>query len=105
MRVEIVEGDITAQAVDAIVNAADDPARELAMCHTSSLAVVDEMGASSIAFPAISTGVYGYPIEEAARVALRAVREASTRVEHVRFVLFDREAHTVFLEAWNPGRS
>jgi O-acetyl-ADP-ribose deacetylase (regulator of RNase III) len=76
------------------------PARELAACYVASLAVADEIGARSIAFPAISTGVYGYPMHEAARVALRAVLGATTRVERVRFVLFDDEAHRVFLDAW-----
>jgi O-acetyl-ADP-ribose deacetylase (regulator of RNase III) len=76
------------------------PARELATCHAASLAVADEVGARSLAFPAISTGVYGYPMHEAARVALRAVLGATTRVERVRFVLFDAEAHAVFVEAW-----
>jgi len=76
------------------------PARELAACHTASLAVADELGALSVAFPAISTGAYGYPMHEAARVALRAVLGATTRVERVVFVLFDAEAHAVFAEAW-----
>jgi O-acetyl-ADP-ribose deacetylase (regulator of RNase III) len=76
------------------------PARDLAACHVASLAVAEEIGARSIAFPAISTGVYGYPMHEAACVALRAVLGATTRVERVRFVLFDAEAHAVFLDAW-----
>jgi O-acetyl-ADP-ribose deacetylase (regulator of RNase III) len=44
--------------------------------------------------------VYGYPVHEAAEVAVRAVIGARTKVERVRFVLFDAEAHGVFLEAW-----
>jgi O-acetyl-ADP-ribose deacetylase (regulator of RNase III) len=76
-----------------------DPARELAACHVASLAVADELGARSVAFPAISTGVFGYPMDEAARVALRAVLGAKTAVEHVRFVLFGQDAHAVFLAA------
>ena len=67
----------------------------------SSLAVADELGARSLALPAISTGVYGYPMREAAEVAIRAVLGATTAVEHVRFVLFGREAPAVFLA---PGR-
>jgi O-acetyl-ADP-ribose deacetylase (regulator of RNase III) len=77
------------------------PAAELTACHVASLAVADEIGARSVAFPAISTGVYGYPMHEAARVAIRAVLGATTRVERVRFVLFDAEAHGVFLEGWD----
>jgi O-acetyl-ADP-ribose deacetylase len=71
----------------------------LASCHTSSLAVADELGAAVVAFPAISTGIYGYPIEEAAPVAIGAVRGADTEVEVVRFVLFRPDDHAVFLRA------
>jgi O-acetyl-ADP-ribose deacetylase (regulator of RNase III) len=66
----------------------DDP-RVLASCHVASLRVADELGAKTIAFPAISTGVYGYPIEESAAVAIDAVASANTEVDEVRFVLFD----------------
>ncbi|MGZ8607683.1 MAG: O-acetyl-ADP-ribose deacetylase [Actinomycetota bacterium] len=165
-RIELVEGDITRQAVDAIVNAANsgllggggvdgaihraggpavlDACRELrrsrfpdglptgeavatiagslparwvihtvgpvyseredrslllASCHASSLRVADEVGARTVAFPAISTGVYGYPLEEAAPVALGAVLAAETGVEEVRFVLFGRDASEAFKRA------
>jgi O-acetyl-ADP-ribose deacetylase len=77
-----------------------NPARELAACHLASLAAADELGAATVSFPAISTGVYGYPMYEAAEVAVRAVMSAKTKVELVRFVLFDAEAHDVFLTAW-----
>lgn len=77
----------------------DDRSGLLASCHTESLRVADELGAKSVAFPAISTGVYGYPLEEAAGVALRAVRGADTQVEEVRFVLFDDEAYEAFESA------
>ncbi|HEY3210890.1 MAG TPA: O-acetyl-ADP-ribose deacetylase [Actinomycetota bacterium] len=168
MRVELVKGDITQQAVDAIVNAANSslmggggvdgavhrkggpeilqecrkvraeqypdglptgkavattagklPARMvihtvgpvysksedrshlLASCHTESLRVADEVGARTVAFPAISTGVYGYPLEEAATVAVAAVKRARTKVEEVRFVLFDDAAYRTFERALN----
>jgi O-acetyl-ADP-ribose deacetylase (regulator of RNase III) len=71
----------------------------LASCHIESLKVADELGARVVAFPAISTGAYGYPLDAAARVAVRAVREASTLVEEVRFVLFDRRAFDAFERA------
>ncbi len=166
MHIEVVRGDITEQAVDAIVNAAnssllggggvdgvihrrggpavlaecrriraerypdglptgqavattagdlparwvihtvgpvyarvDDPAGLLASCHTESLRLADELSAGSIAFPAISTGAYGYPLDEAARVSIGAVRAARTRLELVRFVLFDGRALTAFEHA------
>jgi O-acetyl-ADP-ribose deacetylase (regulator of RNase III) len=60
----------------------------LGRCHRSVLRVADGLGARTVAFPAISTGVYGYPVEEAAPVALAAVLDADTEVEQVRFVLF-----------------
>ena len=166
MRIELVQGDITAQDVDAIVNAAnsslmggggvdgaihrkggpkileecrrlrattheqglppgkavattggnlkakwvihtvgpvysknEDRSKLLASCHTESLRVADELGAKTVAFPAISTGVYGYPLDLAAPVAIRAVREASTSVEEARFVLFDDAAYEAFQRA------
>lgn len=77
----------------------EDPAGLLASCHTESLRLADELGAKTVAFPAISTGVYGYPIDEAASVAIRAVREADTEIEEVRFVLFGRDAYEAFERA------
>jgi O-acetyl-ADP-ribose deacetylase len=76
-----------------------DPPRALAACHTSALRVADELGARSVAFPAISTGVFGYPVTEAAQVAVAAVRTADTSVQEVRFVLFDEATLEVFRRA------
>jgi O-acetyl-ADP-ribose deacetylase (regulator of RNase III) len=76
-------------------DAPDDP-RLLASCHVESLRVADELGARTIAFPAISTGIYGYPLERAAPVAIAAVTSARTGVEEVRFVLFDGAAFAAF---------
>jgi O-acetyl-ADP-ribose deacetylase (regulator of RNase III) len=61
----------------------------LASCYRRSLAVADEVGARSMAFPAISTGVYGYPREQAADIATTTLREAVTDVELVTLVAFD----------------
>ena len=77
----------------------EDRSALLASCHTESLRVADELGARSVAFPAISTGVYGYPLGEAAAVAIAAVRGADTRVEEVRFVLFGHDAADAFERA------
>jgi len=77
---------------------AEDPLL-LASCHVESLRVADQLGALRVAFPAISTGVYGYPLGEAAAVAIDAVLTARTGVNEVRFVLFDEPAITAFRAA------
>ena len=77
----------------------DDRSALLASCHIESLRLADELGAGTVAFPAISTGVYGYPLDEAAPVAIEAVRGADTAVHEVRFVLYGREAHAAFERA------
>ena len=72
----------------------------LASCHRRALELAAEHGCTSVAFPAISTGVYGYPVELAAPVAAAAVREAlRPPVELVRFVLFGDEAFEAFERA------
>jgi O-acetyl-ADP-ribose deacetylase (regulator of RNase III) len=155
VRIELVEGDITEQAVDAIVNAANssllggggvdgaihrrggpsileecralrasryldglpagdavattagelparwvihtvgpvyDPGRDLSetlrSCYTRSLAVADELGATTVAFPLVSAGAYGWPLEDALGQAFTALRGADTKVEEARLVLF-----------------
>ena len=69
----------------------------LRACYRSSLAVADEVGADSVAFPAISTGVYGYPPGLAAEVAVTTVRAAATAVSLVRFVAFDEATLEFYL--------
>jgi O-acetyl-ADP-ribose deacetylase (regulator of RNase III) len=76
----------------------------LASCHREALRLADELGARSIAFPAISTGAYGYPVEEAAPVAIGAVLAAETRLEEVRFVLFSPGAHAAFRTALSEAQ-
>ena len=71
----------------------------LQRCHRSALRVADELGARTVAFPAISTGVYGYPVDEAAPIALGAVRSAETAVVEARFVLFSEHDLEVFRAA------
>ncbi len=71
----------------------------LASCYMRALELADAHGCRRVAFPAISTGVYSYPLEQAARVALAATRaglQAYPRVEEARFWLFDGRAHAVF---------
>ena len=166
MRVEAVQGDITREHVDAIVNAANQAlaggggvdgaihraagARELhaacaalggcatgeakatpgfglaarwvihavgpryrdgrhgepallASCYRRSLAVADELGARSVAFPAVSTGIYGYPPEEAATIAVDTIRTTPTAVDVVRLVAFDARTLQLYEERLARG--
>jgi O-acetyl-ADP-ribose deacetylase len=64
-------------------------ADQLASAYRHSLAAADELGARSVAFPAISTGIYGYPLDAATTIAVRTCREAGTNVDLIRFVAFD----------------
>jgi O-acetyl-ADP-ribose deacetylase (regulator of RNase III) len=82
--------------VGPVYSTSEDRSGLLASCHTESLRVADELGARTVAFPAISTGVYGYPLDDAAPVAIGAVRGADSAVEEVRFVLFGRDAYAAF---------
>ena len=68
-------------------------ARLLASCYRRSLEVADELGARSVAFPAISTGAYRYPVRDATRIAVDTVRSTLTSVQLVRFVCFDAAVH------------
>jgi O-acetyl-ADP-ribose deacetylase (regulator of RNase III) len=160
-RIRLVQGDITTQEVDAIVNAANSsllggggvdgaihraggpaileecrvlggcetgsakatgagrlPARHvihavgpvwhggdrgedeaLASCHRVSLALASELGCRTVAFPAISTGIYRFPLDRAARIALSTTAEELERrpeIDEVRFVLFDDRALAAF---------
>ena len=105
--VKIIKGDITTLAVDAIVNAANQvmlggggvdgaihraagpvyrdgqhgEPEKLTACYRNSLALAAENGCKSIAFPCISTGVYGYPKEAAAQIAVREVKEFLSHAE------------------------
>ena len=166
MRLALVEGDITTQAVDAIVNAAnssllggggvdgaihraggpeileacralragelarglptgqavatiagrlpaahvvhvvgpvwspdEDRTHLLVSCYREALRVGDELGVRTMAFPAVSAGAYGWPLDDAARIAVSTVRTATTAVEEVRFVLFGRRAYDAFAAA------
>jgi O-acetyl-ADP-ribose deacetylase (regulator of RNase III) len=165
--IEAVRGDITEQAVDAIVNAANSsllggggvdgaihraggpeilaecrahggcdtgdakattagrlPARYvihtvgpvwrgghageaelLASCHRRAIEVAAELGCASIAFPAISTGLYGYPVELAAPIAIAAARTAQRPpVELIRFVLFGQDQLEAFERALTEAK-
>jgi O-acetyl-ADP-ribose deacetylase (regulator of RNase III) len=74
----------------------DGEADLLRSCYVESLARADEVEARSVAFPAISTGVYGYPVDAAAEVAVTALREADTAVESVLLVAFNPETRRAY---------
>jgi len=73
----------------------------LASAYRRSLEVADEIGATSVAFPAISTGAYGWPMDDAARIAVAAVRASGSRVEQIRFVLLSPKPLAIFTRALN----
>jgi O-acetyl-ADP-ribose deacetylase (regulator of RNase III) len=66
-------------------------AEVLASCYRRSLEVADELGVRSVAFPAIATGLYGFPADEAARIAVATLRSTATGVALIRLVAFDDE--------------
>ncbi|MFF4269424.1 O-acetyl-ADP-ribose deacetylase [Streptomyces sp. NPDC001536] len=96
-------GDLPARwvihTVGPVFSRSEDRSDLLASCYRESLRVADELGARTVAFPAISTGVYRWPMEDAARIAVETVRAAETSVEEVRFVLFDEAAYGAFAAA------
>jgi O-acetyl-ADP-ribose deacetylase (regulator of RNase III) len=101
--VATIGGDLPARWIvhtaGPVYSGSAEDAELLARCHRSALQVADELGARTVAFPAISTGVYGYPVEEAAPIAIAAVLEAETTVELVRFVLSSDEILAEFERA------
>ena len=75
----------------------------LASAYRSSIEVADELGLTSIAFPSISTGIFGYPVEQAAPVAIAAVAGALDAARHVceaTFVLYDEETYRAYERAY-----
>jgi O-acetyl-ADP-ribose deacetylase len=77
-------------------------AEVLASCYRRCLAVADELGARSIAFPAIATGIYGFPAAEAARIAVRTLRATPTRVNTIRLIAYDDTTRDLLTEALAP---
>ncbi|MET8943541.1 O-acetyl-ADP-ribose deacetylase [Streptomyces sp. NPDC004542] len=85
--------------VGPVWSASEDRSALLASCYRESLRVAGELGARTVAFPAVSTGVYGWPMDDGARIAVETVRTTDTTVEEVRFVLFDEHAYASFADA------
>ncbi|MFE2881528.1 O-acetyl-ADP-ribose deacetylase [Streptomyces graminifolii] len=74
----------------------EDRSAQLASCYRESLRVADELGARTVAFPAVSAGIFGWPMDDAARIAVETVRGTPSAVEEVTFVLFDETAYEAF---------
>ncbi|MEU5593154.1 O-acetyl-ADP-ribose deacetylase [Streptomyces sp. NPDC020298] len=93
-------GDLDARwvihTVGPVWSSTEDRSDLLASCYRESLRVAGELGARTVAFPAVSTGVYGWPMDDGARIAVETVRTTETTVEEVRFVLFDERAYEAF---------
>ncbi|WP_030178609.1 O-acetyl-ADP-ribose deacetylase [Streptomyces violaceorubidus] len=93
-------GDLDARwvihTVGPVHSTTEDRSGLLASCHRESLRVADELGARTVAFPAISTGVYRWPPDDAARIAVETVRATRTSVTEVRFVLLDARVYEAF---------
>jgi O-acetyl-ADP-ribose deacetylase (regulator of RNase III) len=85
--------------VGPVYSVRDDRSALLASCYEQCLAVADELGAATVAFPAVSAGAYGWPPADAAGIALATVSQASSRVQEARFVLFAPDMHAVFATA------
>ncbi|MEW2049151.1 O-acetyl-ADP-ribose deacetylase [Streptomyces sp. NPDC005476] len=82
--------------VGPVYSATEDRSELLASCYRESLRVADELGARTVAFPAVSAGIYGWPMDDAARIAVETVRATQTAVEKITFVLFDKRAYDAF---------
>jgi O-acetyl-ADP-ribose deacetylase len=96
-------GDLPARwvihTVGPVWSAGEDRSSLLASCYVDSLRVADELGAATVAFPAVSAGAFGWPVDDAARIAVAAVRSATSAVADVRFVLFSEEVAAAFRRA------
>lgn len=77
----------------------------LASCYRESLRVADEIGATSVAFPAISAGIYGWPMDSATQIAVNTVLDTDTTVETVVFVPFSADAESAFQAALDAARA
>lgn len=85
--------------VGPVYSSADDRSATLASCYRNSLRIADELGAVSIAFPVVSAGAYGWPMDDAARIAVRTVRTTPTAVIRIVFALFSDGAEKQFRRA------
>ncbi|OPC81709.1 O-acetyl-ADP-ribose deacetylase [Embleya scabrispora] len=82
--------------VGPVYSRAEDRSALLASCYRESLRVADDLGASTVAFPAVSAGIYGWPMDDAARIAVETVHGTPSAVTEARFVLFEARAYIAF---------
>lgn len=82
--------------VGPVWSAGEDRSALPASCYRESLRVADDLGARTVAFPAVSTGIYGRPMDDGARIAVDTVRTTPTAVAEARFVVFHETAYAAF---------
>jgi O-acetyl-ADP-ribose deacetylase len=85
--------------VGPVYSSQEDRSAELASCYREALAVADSLGARTVAFPAVSAGAYGWPIDDAARIAVTTVAQTPTQVQRAVFVLFGQQMYDAFAAA------
>jgi O-acetyl-ADP-ribose deacetylase len=83
----------------------EDRSARLRGCYVEALRIADELGARSVAFPAVSAGAYGWPLDDAARIAVAAVRDTPSGVTEARFVLFSAEVLAAFEAAYRDRKA
>jgi O-acetyl-ADP-ribose deacetylase len=97
-------GDLPARwvihTVGPVYTELEDRSELLVSCYRQSLRVADELGAQTLAFPAVSAGAYGWPLHEAARIALTTIAQTPSGVREARFVLFNEEILDAFRAAY-----
>jgi len=85
--------------VGPVYSAHDDRSAQLMSAYRESLRIADELGARTVAFPAVSAGIYGWPVDDAARIAVTTVLATDTAVQEARFVLFSPPVYDAFATA------
>lgn len=102
-------GDMLARWVIHVVGpvwaASEDRSALLVSCYRNALTVADELGAQTVAFPAVSAGIYGWPLPSAADIAIGTVASTQTNVAEARFVLFSDDVYTEFARALHEQSS
>lgn len=100
-------GDLPARwvihTVGPVHSRTEDRSALLADCYRNSLRIADELGARTVAFPAVSAGIYGWPMDDAARIAVRTVRSTDSAVAEVTFALFSPDALALFRAQLQDG--